>query len=102
MYKHNYVRGGLTAILMMSRGVYFKVHYLSRVLVKLIGSNNCVTKISVSGTLIFALLWGCMIIYWNSPICKLTLAYLDQLCVPWRYQKLQRRASVDSRVLSSS
>ena len=37
-------------------------------------------------------------------ICKLALAYLDQLCVPvpWRHQKLQRRASVDSRVLSSS
>ena len=35
-------------------------------------------------------------------ICKLALAYLDQLCVPWRHQKLQCRASVDSRVLSSS
>ena len=35
-------------------------------------------------------------------ICKLAQAYLDQLCVPWRHQKLQCRASVDSRVLSSS
>ena len=25
-------------------------------------------------------------------ICKLALAYLDQLCVPWRDQKLQRWA----------
>ena len=42
---------------------------------------------------------------WNKVkklICKLALAYLDQLCVPWRHQKLQCRASVDSRVLSSS
>ena len=42
---------------------------------------------------------------WNKVkklICKLALAYLDQLCVPWRHQKLQRRASIDSRVLSSS
>ena len=42
---------------------------------------------------------------WNKAkelICKLALAYLDQLCVPWRHQKLQCRASVDSRVLSSS
>ena len=38
----------------------------------------------------------------EGAICKLALAYLDQLCVPWRYQKLQCRASVDSRVLSSS
>ena len=30
------------------------------------------------------------------------LAYLDQLCVPWRHQKLPRRASIDSGVLSSS
>ena len=35
-------------------------------------------------------------------IYKLALAYLDYLCVPWRHQKLQCRASVDSRVLSSS
>ena len=35
-------------------------------------------------------------------IWKLALAYLGQLCVPWRHQKLQCRTSVDSRVLSSS
>ena len=30
------------------------------------------------------------------------LAYLDHFCVPWRHKKLQRRASIDSRLLSSS
>ena len=48
MYNHNYVRqGGLTAIFMMSRGVLFKVHYLSRVSVNQIGSNNCVLMVSI-------------------------------------------------------
>ena len=47
MYNHNYVRqGGLTAIF-MSRGVLFKVHYLSRVSVNQIGSNNCVLMVSI-------------------------------------------------------
>ena len=47
MYKHNYVRGGSTAILMMSRVFLFKVHYLSRVSVNQIGSNNCVLMVSI-------------------------------------------------------
>ena len=38
----------------------------------------------------------------KEPICKLALAYLGQLCVPWRHNNLQRRTGIDSRVLSSS
>ena len=44
VYEHNYVRG---AILMMSMGFFFKVHYLSRVSLKQIGSNNCVLMVSI-------------------------------------------------------
>ena len=35
-------------------------------------------------------------------ICKWALAYLGQLCVVWKHQKLQRRMSIDSHVLQCS
>ena len=41
----------------------------------------------------------------NKPICKLAQAYLHRvrlLCVPWRHKKSQRRASIDSRMLSTT
>ena len=41
----------------------------------------------------------------NKPICKFAQAYLDRvrsLCVPWKHKKSQRRACIDSRMLSTT
>ena len=66
MYKPSYVREGTTTILMMSRGVLFKVHYLSRVSVNQIGSNNCVLMVSIRSIIIassgFFVMFKCIII----------------------------------------
>ena len=38
-------------------------------------------------------------------ICKFAQTYLDRvrsLCVPWRHKKSQRRACIDSRMLSTT
>ena len=38
----------------------------------------------------------------NKPICKLAQAYLDRVCVSCRQKKSQRRACIDSRMLSTT
>ena len=48
---------------------------------------------------IFVKMLRSKVMAWKKLICKLALAYLSQHCIPWR---LQRRTSIDSRVLSSS
>ena len=48
---------------------------------------------------------GCSTSTVNKPICKFAQAYLDRvrsLCVPWKHKKSQRRACIDSRMLSTT